>query len=86
LHFWEKQSISKSARGNGVAQVVEHLPHKHEALSPNPSTAKKQRTSQMISHWKENEISTVISATWEANIKRIMIQGQPRQTANSPSQ
>jgi hypothetical protein len=27
----------------GVAQVVEHLPSKHEVLSSNPSTAKKKK-------------------------------------------
>jgi primosomal protein N'' len=33
-------------RADGVAWVVEHLPSKHEALSWNPSTAKKQTNKQ----------------------------------------
>jgi hypothetical protein len=28
----------------GVAQVVEHLPSKYEALSSNPNTAKRKKT------------------------------------------
>jgi hypothetical protein len=36
----------------GVAQVVEHLPSKHEVLSSNPSTAKKKKKETK----KENEV------------------------------
>jgi hypothetical protein len=36
----QKYPIHK--RAGKVNQVVEYLPGKHEALSPNPSTAKKQ--------------------------------------------
>jgi hypothetical protein len=32
-----------SKRAGGVTQVIEHLPHKSEALSSKPSNAKKER-------------------------------------------
>jgi hypothetical protein len=34
----------------GVAQVIEHLPGKHEALSSNPSTTKKTKIKEAIEH------------------------------------
>jgi hypothetical protein len=41
-----QEPISKNPsqkRAGGVAQMVEHLPSKHEALSLNSSTAKKKK-------------------------------------------
>jgi hypothetical protein len=45
MHIFKK----KKNRANGVAQVVECLPHKHEKLSSNPNTTikgekKKEKT------------------------------------------
>jgi hypothetical protein len=46
---WEYQSlripfkVQKNSRTGGVAQVVEFLPSKHEALSSNPNMAKKTK-------------------------------------------
>jgi hypothetical protein len=36
------EKITKAKRARGVVQVVEQLPSQHEALSSNPSTAKKK--------------------------------------------
>jgi hypothetical protein len=38
---WVK--ISRAERAEGVAEVVEHLPSKHKALTSNPSTVKKKK-------------------------------------------
>jgi hypothetical protein len=35
--------MTKDKRTRGVAQVVEHLPTKAQALNSNPSTTKKER-------------------------------------------
>jgi hypothetical protein len=35
--------ITRAKRPGGMAQVVKHLPSKHEALSSNPNTAKKKK-------------------------------------------
>jgi hypothetical protein len=37
-----------SSRVRGVAQVVEHLPHKCKALSPNPVLPKKEEASSLV--------------------------------------
>jgi hypothetical protein len=40
--------ITKVKRARGVAQVVEYLPSKFEALSSNPNTAKKTKLAKQI--------------------------------------
>jgi hypothetical protein len=52
--------------------VVEHLHSKCEAISSNSSTIKDKRK-------KKLRCISVILATLEAELKRIMIQGQPQQ-------
>jgi hypothetical protein len=37
------QKYPTQNRAGGVAQVVQHLPSKYEALNLNPSTAKKKK-------------------------------------------
>jgi hypothetical protein len=38
----------KSMHVGGVAEVIEHLPRKHEALSSNPSTAEKRNSKKSV--------------------------------------
>jgi hypothetical protein len=59
-----------------VTQVVEHLPSKLEALSSNPSAAKKKKCCTYVknihltgSQW----LTSVILATQEVEIKRIVV-------------
>jgi hypothetical protein len=42
------QKYPTQNRAGGVTQVVEHLPHKCEALSSNPSTAKKEKKKRQL--------------------------------------
>jgi hypothetical protein len=60
------------------AQAVEHLPSKYKALSqiPVPLKKKKERTDKEAGGWW---LMPVIQATWEAEIGRIMVRGQPEQ-------
>jgi Skp family chaperone for outer membrane proteins len=55
----------KKKRAKSMAQMLEHLSSKHEALRSNTSTTK-----------RNNELGTsIILATWEAEIRRIKVQG-----------
>jgi hypothetical protein len=38
--------VKKSKKGWGMAQVVQHLPHKCKALSSNPSEGERERRSE----------------------------------------
>jgi hypothetical protein len=48
---WEDFSL-RPAQDRGVAQAVEHLPHKHEFLSSNSSMARKEKKVQMTKRSK----------------------------------
>jgi hypothetical protein len=72
----------------GVAQAVERLLCKHEALSSLYTLVSfpslKKVTKHLINNLKEARrqwLTPVILATWEAEIRRIMVRGQPRQIA-----
>jgi hypothetical protein len=56
-----------------MAQVVEHLPRKHEALSSKPIL---NNTHTLAGHWL---LTPVILVTQEADIKRTMVQSQPQE-------
>jgi hypothetical protein len=58
-----------------VAQIVQCLPSKHEGLSSIPSTTKKKLVKITMPGTSGSHLST-----WEAEIGRIMVQGQPWQT------
>jgi hypothetical protein len=65
---------------SGGGEVRECLPCKCEVLSSNPSTAKKKKK-------KRISLCVVILDTWEAEIRRIKVQDQPRQKVHRiPSQ
>jgi hypothetical protein len=69
-------------RPGDVAQVVENLPSMFEVLSSNSPTAKTKPAKQTNKPYNISPVpvtQTVILATWEAEIRRIMVQGQPRQ-------
>jgi hypothetical protein len=65
-----------------VAQVVEHLPSKHEALSSIPSTeiiiiiTTAITMTTIIIMSRHQWLSPVILATQEAGIRRVMVQSQ----------
>jgi hypothetical protein len=77
-----------------VAQAVERLLCKHEALSSLYTLVSfpslKKVTKHLINNLKEARrqwLTPVILATWEAEIRRIMVRGQPRQkVGKTPSQ
>jgi hypothetical protein len=68
-------------RAGRVAQVVEHLPHNHEALNSNTSTTKKKKVWILGQVWW---LIPVIPGTQEAEIRRITIGGQPDQNLIRP--
>jgi hypothetical protein len=45
---WDAISKTKQKRTEGVAQAVENLPSKHQALSSNPSTDEKKRKVKVV--------------------------------------
>jgi hypothetical protein len=55
--------------------VIEHLPSKLEVLSSNPSGAKLKKKKRC----QVPVVMPVILTTWEAEIRRIVVQGQPGQ-------
>jgi hypothetical protein len=44
--------IAKAERGRGMAQVVELLPSKGEALNLNPSIMKEKKVLELLNHTK----------------------------------
>jgi hypothetical protein len=53
-----------------VAEIVEHLPNKHEALNRNSTTAKKRKE-------KKKEVDHCNSNTQETEAGRLPVEGQP---------
>jgi hypothetical protein len=47
-HMSKKNFFKCSLGANGVAQEIEYLPSKHQALSSNPGNAKKERKCSLI--------------------------------------
>jgi hypothetical protein len=73
--MWVEKKKKNVGRAGRVAQVVEHLPSKCEALSSNLNTGKKKVCWELVASLY------VILATQGAEIMRITVQTQPH--ANS---
>jgi hypothetical protein len=42
--YLKTKQKNRAKRAGGLAQTVEHLPHKHKTLSSNPNTVKKKKS------------------------------------------